>query len=193
MGIFSFIFLTSCSIYTPNEILEKGEQILEKHKKELIKLDSVFNSFSLGDCKMYFIRTSNRNNQIVCSEFYFKDRIKKIKKRESVHINDQNKYGILKYRPKKTTTYFYFVKNLYSAFEINHCRTENKKSVKLIYCHNKWHFRSLFPDYYYFDDRDKKNIVDTVKWVYFYDEHWGITNSSVFFKNTRKECIKLTQ
>lgn len=193
-SLFSFVLITSCNMYKANEIIEKGEQTIRKHQHNIEELINISNDLVNKQCRMYMITTSATTDIFLFSEHYYDNENQRIKETGSfIDISESNKNKIWDYRPKSDITEFTFVKNAYIFFKLNKYRSYSNNRAKLIYCYNKDIFMSLFSNYAFFEKGQQNEINDSLKWVYFYDEHWAITTSSPFFQKTIEECNEIIE
>lgn len=191
--LFLAVFVFSCNMYETKELIENGKKTIEDNNKKLEKLINLSNEMAENTCKMYKIMTSRSRDFFKFSEFYYSLQEHRVKEGDYIDISNYNKKKVWEYRPKKIITRFYFVKDLYVFFELDPYRNYNDKRAKLIYCYKKKLFKNLFSNYSFYEKDQINEIVDSLDWVYFYDDHWAITTSDPFFHKARKECLELTQ
>lgn len=191
--LFFTVFVSSCNMYETEELIENGKKTLEENSKKLEKLINLSNEMAENTCNMYQIMTSRSTDFFSFSEFYYRSKEHKVKEGDYIDVSNHDKKKIWEYRPKKIITQFYFVKDLYVFFELDPYRSYSKKRAKLIYCYKKDYFKKLFSNYSFYEKDQRNEIVDSLDWVYFYDDHWAITTSDPFFHKSRKECLELTQ
>ena len=191
--VFFSVFVTSCNMYETDELIDNGRKALKDNSEKLEKLINHSNELAEKPCKMYKIKTSLGTDYFKFSEFFYSAKEHKVKEGDYVDVSNYDKEKIWDYRPKKIITQFYFVKDLYAFFELDPYRSYSKKRAKLIYCYKKDHFKKLFSNYTFYEKDQRNEIVDSLDWVYFYDDHWAITTSDPFFHKSRKECFELTQ
>ena len=188
--LFFLFSIISCHIYTPSEIIEKGYKVKESHKEQLKKLIEYTNKLAKDECMMYSIYTSPKTELFEFSVYYYDKKENKFIE-SFLDINNKSKNFIQSNLPKKYITDVLFTKDIYAAFDFRHTRDKEYRYAKLIYCHNKEFFKKLFINYTYYEKNQINDINDTCNWVYFYDDHWAITTSSVVFKLTEEECKNL--
>ena len=185
---FLWAFVVSCGTYKPNELINKGEELLVTNKGELERIAILANNLASDSCTMYQISTSNETDYFMFSEYNFNQKENKVEQGNLITCSEANKSEILNSKVKNITD-INFVKNLYVSFVLDPYRNHSGNNAKLIYCFDKTKFQKLFPNYIFLNN--KNSINENSAWVYFYDENWGITVSSTYYKKSKEECLQM--
>jgi hypothetical protein len=189
--ILTFSF-SSCNIYSDEEIIEFGEEVINLHDEDLLNLFYIVNELITDTFTMHSVSISNTTDQFVFFTFSYdlNNHNKKIfGKSIKIGANLENK--IRNFFPKKKTTSLVIFKEVFVSFELYRCRNKQYEYAKLLFVNNKGAFIKLFPEYEILETSSAIN--NKSNWVYFYDDQWAITTSSDIIRLTTEECEKLLQ
>ena len=139
--LFLLLSIISCHIYTPNEIIEKGNRIKDEYQIQLKTLIEYSNNLAKDSCTIYSIYTSPKTELFEFSIYNYDKKENKFIE-SFLDVSNKSKNVIQSILPKKHITNVIFTKNVYAAFNIRHTRDKEFHYAKLIYCHNKEFFKT---------------------------------------------------
>lgn len=180
------LIFTACDVYNIGDIIKKGKQFKTDNNNKLDSLITISNNLAIDTCNIYSILISPVTDFFAFKEFKYSVENKSLLISKYCNISDLDKKKIYSYFPIDEMEELYFVKNSYVSFDLSHCRDKNWNNVSVIYCYNKEKFKNTFSDYIYFEIGQEKEINDQKKWVYFYNDHWAITNCRHYSRNEHK-------
>ena len=179
------VLITSCNMYHPKEMIKIGDEMISKDKLKVDTLIKISNRIALNYCTVSL--GTYGTNEI----YQYIDSIHEVDNGSVFKISDKDEQSIRRFNPRKDIEDIIAVKDLYIALVFQKERDYNHKYGKIIYCFDENKFKKCFPNYHYYYGNQVNNIIDSSKWVYFYDKNWGISTSSVFLHIDSTECKKI--
>lgn len=188
--ILSLLF-SSCNVYNDQELIEEGKLLIDKYSEKLKDLYSFTEkNISADTCVYYRVNTSRTTDRFDLDSTYFKN-IPNYSITNSFPIKTDESLSseIRKRLPLDDINNFYFIKDIFIAFNLSKYRNNNRNYIRLVYIFDEERFKRIFSEYNFFK-YDNRNTVDiNKKWICLYEGRWAITSKPLWLSEMNTSYI----
>ena len=182
----------SCDTYSTEDLISEGLKIKNEDFSNFNKLIEIADSLNPSPCIVCQISTSRSTSYFSFISLKYNDDTSFVIEDEMFEYDEHLEKRVRDNMPYENCSDFRFMKKLYVTFPLDFHRDKRYNYASLIYCMDKDKLLKLLPKLIAYDNKTIKNLIDDSEhWIYFYDDKWAVSTSSLVYKTSKEDCNQI--
>lgn len=184
--------LVSCDTYSTKDLISEGFKIKKEEFGNFNELIKIAGSLNPNPCVVYQISTSRTTSYFSFISLKYNDDTSFVIEDEMFEYDEHLENRVRDNMPYENCSDFSFMENLYVKFPLDFHRNKQYNYASIIYCMDKDKLLKLLPELIAYDNKTIENLKDDSEhWIYFYDDKWAISTSSLVYKTSKEDCNQI--